>query len=146
MACGLHPVQFAREGFEFLLKSCPMLAPQNGGHHTLIIHFTEVNSPFSTASAGSPSAPSSSIPHPGTPNGMCSVQCCLPDQAFSGVSISPWQLLAPCASPLDGWLTARTPLLHTPSTVPKGHCPPSSLHFAWPWLKNSGLVGYQTPV
>lgn len=81
-----------------------------------------------------------------SPIGMCSVQCCLLDRAFSGVSISPRQLLAPCASPLGGWPTARTPLLHTPSSIPpRGHCPPSFPHFTWPWMKPAALIGYQIP-
>lgn len=51
VACGVHSAQFAKEGFKFLSLSCLVLAPQNGDHHTLISHFTGVNSPFSTASA-----------------------------------------------------------------------------------------------
>lgn len=117
-ACGLHGAQFAKEGFEFPSLSRTAPAPQNGDHHTLISHFTGVNSPFSTASAGSPHSPSSPLPHPGSPIGMCSAQRCLLDGAFRGVSVSPWQLLAPCASPSGGWPTARRPLLHTPSSIP----------------------------
>jgi len=45
--------------------------PRNGDHHTLISHFTGVNSPFSTASAGSPHSPSSPLPHPGAPPLAC---------------------------------------------------------------------------
>lgn len=33
------------------------------------------------------------------PTGMCPARQCLPAWAFRGVSVSPWQLLAPCASP-----------------------------------------------
>lgn len=115
-SCSRH-AQFAYKGFEFPILSCPTLAPQKGRHHTLIIHFIGVNSPFSTASAGLPHLPFFPLSHPGSPVGMCSAQRCLLDRAFSGVSVSPRQLLAPCASPSGGWSTARTPLLHTPSSI-----------------------------
>lgn len=46
-------------------------APQNGEHQTLISHFTEVKSPFSTASAGLPRSP---FPHP--------VACVLPNVVY----------------------------------------------------------------
>lgn len=118
MACGRHSAQFAKDGFEFLSLPCPALAPQNSDQRTLISHFTGVNSPFSTASAGLPRSPSSPLPQPGSPIGMCSAKRCLLDRAFRGVSVSPWQLLAPCASPSGGWPTARRPLLHTPSSIP----------------------------
>ena len=114
-ACGVHSAPFAKQGFGFPSPSCPALAPQNGDHHTLISHFTGGNSPFSTASAGSPHSP---LPHPRSPVGMCSARRCLLDGAFRGVSVSPWQLLAPCASPSGGWPTARRPLLHTPCSIP----------------------------
>lgn len=138
-ACGLHVAQFAKEGFEFPSLSCPALAPRNGDHHTLISHFTGVNSPFSTASAGLPHSPS---PHPGSPTGMCSAQRCLLDWAFRGVNVSPWQLLAPCASPSGGWPTARRPLLHTPSSIPPRTFP-SFLSPTWPWLKPWSGIRYQ---
>ena len=102
----------------YLHPSCLVLAPQNCDHHTLISRFTGVNSPFSTASAGTALSPSSPLPHPSSPIGMCSAQRCLLDGAFRGVSVSPWQLLAPCASPSGGWPTARRPLLHTPCSIP----------------------------
>lgn len=135
VACDSRRAQFAKEGFEFPSLSCPVSAPQNGDHHTLISHFTGVNSPFSTASAGSPHSPSSPLPHPGSPIGMCSARRCLLDGAFRGVSVSPWQLLAPCASPSGGWPTARRPLLHTPSSIPLRTLPsllsPPSLGLGW---------------
>lgn len=144
-ACGLHSAQLAKDGFEFLSLSCPPLAPQNGEHHTLISHFTGVTSPFFMASAGSPQSPSSPLPHPCSPTGMCSAQRCLLDWAFRGVSVSPWQLLAPCASPSGGWPTARRPLLHTPWSIPL-----RTLHsiapFPWPWLKPVASIVNQIPV
>lgn len=141
VACGRHNAWFAKEGFEFPSLSCPALAPQNVNHHTLISHFTGVNSPFSTASAGSP------LPHPSSPVGMCSAQRCLLDWAFRGVSVSPWQLLAPCASPSGGWPTARRPLLHThPAASPWGPGPLPRPPFTWPWLKPVALIGYQIPL
>lgn len=138
----MHSAKFAKQGFKFPSPSCPALAPQNGDHHTLISHFTGVNSPFSTASAGSPHSPSSPLPHPGSPVGMCSARRCLLDGAFRGVSVSPWQLLAPCASPSGGWPTARRPLLHTPSSIPLRTLPSLFSPLAWPWLKQVASIGY----
>lgn len=146
VACGLHHVQCTATGFELPLLSCLGLAPQNGDHHTLISHFTGVNFLFFTASAGLPHSPSSPLPHPRSPIGMCAAQCCLLDWAFRGVSVSPWQLLAPCASPSGGWPTARRPQLHTPFSIPLRTLTPSTQPFAWPWLKPVALIGYQIPV
>lgn len=58
-----------------------------------------------------------------SPCGMCSAQRCLLDWTFRGVNVSPRQLLAPCASPSGGWPTARRPLLHTPSCIPRRTSP-----------------------
>lgn len=131
-ACGWHTAGFAKEGFKFLPLSCPALAPPEWWppHFNKPFHRGQ----FSFLHGVSWVAPSTLITpsSPGSPIGMCSAQRCLLDRAFRGVSVSPWQLLAPCASPSGGWPTARRPLLHTPSSIPRGPSPPSSqpLHLA----------------
>lgn len=145
-ACGRHGALFAKEGFEFLLLSFPTLAPQNGDHCTLISYFTGVNSPFSTASAVSPYSPSSPIPQSGSPTGKCPARRCLPDWAFRGVSVSPWQLLAPCASLCERLAdSTQATASHTPEHPPED----PSLHrplYTWPWFETVASVIYQIAV
>lgn len=119
---------FARGGFRFLSLSPPLVSTATipptttnataTHRRTLISHFTGVNSPFSTPSAGPPHPASFVLLTPPPPppplTGMCSAPRCLLAGAFRGVSVSPRQLLAPCASSSGGWPTARRPLPCTP--------------------------------
>lgn len=116
-ACGRHGSLFSKEGFEFLSLSFSTGPPEWWPPH-FNKPFQRSQLPFSTASAVSPYSPSSSIPQPGSPTCMCPARRCLLDWAFRGGSVSPWQLLAPCASPVSGWPTARRPLLHIPRSTP----------------------------
>lgn len=80
-----------------------------------------------------PSSPSRR-PLPPLLTGMCSAPRCLLAGAFRGVSVSPRQLLAPCASLSGGWPTARRPLPCTPPAAsPRGRSPPwpPSLGLGW---------------
>lgn len=143
MACGLHVAQLAKGGFKFLSLSCPAPPPQNGNHRALISHFTGVNSPFSTASAGSPHSPS--LP-------LCSppLACAQPSVVYwtehlEGLAFhhgSCWHHV-PLRS--GGWPTARRPLLHTPWSIPLRTLP-SIASFTWPWLKPVVSIVYQIPV
>ena len=138
-ACGLRRVQFAKEGFGFPLLSCPMWAPQNGDHHTFIIHFTGVNSPFSTASAGLPHSPFS------PPLACVRSSVVYWTEHLAGLAFhhgSCWHHVPP------PWAAGRQHAGHCfthPPASPRGHCPPSSLHFTWPWWKPAALIGYQIP-
>lgn len=124
----------------------PPLAPQNADHCTLMSYFTRVNSPFSTASAVSPQLPSSLIPQPGSPPGMCPGRQCLPVWAYRRVSVSPWQLLAPCASPRERLAdSTQATASHTPEHPPED----PSLHralYTWPWVETVASVIYQIAV
>lgn len=125
-ACGMHSAPSAKEGFEFLSLSYSVLAPPerrpphfNKPFHRgqfSFLHGVSWVAPFTLFTPSSPG---------GSPIGMCSVRRCLLDGAFRGVSVSPWQLLAPCASLSGGWSTARRPALHTPSSIPPEDPPPS---------------------
>ncbi|KAK5852417.1 hypothetical protein PBY51_023886 [Eleginops maclovinus] len=89
--------------------------PRNGDHHTLISHFTGVNSPFSTASAGgapftssSPMAPPLACVQPGVVYWTAHLE---------GLAFHQGSCWHHVPLPSGGWSTARTPLLHTPSSI-----------------------------
>lgn len=105
--------------------------PRNGDHHTLISHFTGVNSPFSTVSAGGPSP----LPHP--------LACVQPGVVYwtahlEGLAFhqgSCWHHVPPPQA--AGRRHARHCFTHPPSLLSP---------LAWPWLKPVASIGYQIPV
>lgn len=126
--------------------SRPMLAPQKGDHHALIIHFTEVNSPFSTASAGSPHLPFSSPFSPRFPL----LACVQPSVVYwtehlVGLAFhhsSCWHHVPPPQA--AGRRHARHCCTHPPA-VSQRTLASFPRCFAWPWFKPVALTEYRVP-